>query len=316
MTTRTGPQRYPGADQTHRYQDDYPGDPMEVNAVVLHTTEGRTLPDYEGGATAPNLTAKPDCKAQKLGWYQHFDIDISSRALENRPGGVQTNTLNVVQVELVGTCDPETRNRWIKAGDKQNEDFVFWPEAPEWALRELAKFLAWAHTEHDVPLTGPSLWLPYPKSYGATSARMSFPQWNAFEGICGHQHAAENSHGDPGAINFAKLLGYARALVGTPVSGTPTKPPVKKPPAKPKYEPFPGAGWFTVGRKSPIVTAMRKRLVAVGCNKYKSTANQDVIGSGDIASYEAWQRACGYTGADAKWPPGKATWDRLRVPNV
>jgi hypothetical protein len=59
---------------------------------------------------------------------------------------------------------------------------------------------------------------------------------------------------------------------------------------------------------------MHARLVAVGCGKYKSNTNTDVIGSGDVASYEAWQRKCGYKGAAAKWPPGKSTWDRLKVP--
>ncbi|MEU0991925.1 peptidoglycan-binding protein [Streptomyces sp. NPDC005953] len=94
-----------------------------------------------------------------------------------------------------------------------------------------------------------------------------------------------------------------------------TKPPVKKPPVKPVYEPFPGAAWFVMGRKSPIVAAMRRRLIAVGCNRYQSSANPDVLGSGDKASYEAWQRKCGYTGTAAKWPPGKTTWDLLKVPN-
>ncbi|MFJ2650885.1 peptidoglycan-binding protein [Streptomyces sp. NPDC087420] len=85
---------------------------------------------------------------------------------------------------------------------------------------------------------------------------------------------------------------------------------------KASYEPFPGAGWFAVGRKSPIVAAMHDRLVAVGCGKYASSSNKDVIGSGDVASYEAWQKKCGYSGAAAKWPPGKTTWDLLRVPNA
>lgn len=89
-----------------------------------------------------------------------------------------------------------------------------------------------------------------------------------------------------------------------------------KPPTKPKYEPFPGASWFVMGRRSPIVAAMHDRLVAVGCNHYRSSRNKDVIGSGDVASYEAWQRKCGYSGAAATWPPGKTTWDKLHVPNV
>lgn len=90
----------------------------------------------------------------------------------------------------------------------------------------------------------------------------------------------------------------------------------------PAYEPFPGSGWFTLGRRSPVVAAMHDRLVAVGCDHYTSGANKDVIGSGDVASYEAWQRKYntehhkGWTGAALKWPPGKETWDALHVPNV
>ncbi|HEY5835333.1 GH25 family lysozyme [Streptomyces sp.] len=90
----------------------------------------------------------------------------------------------------------------------------------------------------------------------------------------------------------------------------------------PRYEPFPGTGWFVMGRRSPIVAAMHDRLVAVGCNRYRSSANKDVIGSGDVASYEAWQRTYnaehhkGWSGDALKWPPGKETWDALRVPNV
>lgn len=89
-----------------------------------------------------------------------------------------------------------------------------------------------------------------------------------------------------------------------------------------RYEPFPGAEWFTKGRRSPIVAAMHERLVAVGCDRYRSTANKDVIGTGDVASYEAWQRKYntehqkGWTGAALEWPPGEETWNALHVPNV
>ncbi|MFD4523240.1 peptidoglycan-binding protein [Streptomyces sp. NPDC058470] len=70
------------------------------------------------------------------------------------------------------------------------------------------------------------------------------------------------------------------------------------PPAK-TYEPFPGASWFSVGRTSPIVGRMHDRLVAEGCGKYQSSANKNTIGSGDVASYEAWQRKLKYTGSAA-----------------
>lgn len=97
------------------------------------------------------------------------------------------------------------------------------------------------------------------------------------------------------------------------------KAPAKKPtPAKPaaKYEPFPGASFFKTGRKSAVIKAMRARLIAVGCNKYQSSSNPDTWGSGDKASYAAWQRKCGYSGSDADGVPGKSTWDRLKVLNV
>jgi hypothetical protein len=203
----TGPQRFPGASAAYWYQDDYPGDAQEVNVVVLHTTEGRTLSDYQGGAVAPNLTAVPDFAAKKLKWFQHFDFDTSSRALRNLKGGVETNTMNVSQVELVGTCDPATHREW------GSSPHIYWPEAPDWALRDVAQFLAWAHAQHGVPLTGPSSWLPYPTSAGASAARMSFAQWEVFKGVCGHMHVPENDHGDPGAIDFDRILELANAIL-------------------------------------------------------------------------------------------------------
>lgn len=202
---RTGPQRYPGASTAYWYQDNYPGSPMEVNVVVLHTTEGTSLPSYGGGTSAPNLTAVPDFGAKRLRWYQHFDIDTSSRALRNLSGGVETNTLNVCQVELVGTCDPATHQRW------GSTPHIYWPEAPDWALAELATFLRWMNAEHKVPLTGPSSWPSYPSSYAnGAGQRMSGTQWNNFSGVCGHMHVPENDHGDPGSINFTKLLAMAK----------------------------------------------------------------------------------------------------------
>lgn len=206
----TGPQKYPPASTTYWYQDTYGGDLQEVNVIVLHTTEGRSLPDYDGGAVAPNLTAVPDFAAKQLKWFQHFDFDRSSRALVNLAGGVETNTNNVAQVELVGTCDPATKAAWVNAGKQQDTDFIYWSEAPDWALKGVAEFLAWAHTGHAVPLAGPSTWKAYPASYGASNGvRMTGAEWNAFRGVCGHQHVTENLHGDPGAIDFAKLIAFA-----------------------------------------------------------------------------------------------------------
>ncbi|MER5768770.1 peptidoglycan-binding protein [Streptomyces sp. NPDC001985] len=92
------------------------------------------------------------------------------------------------------------------------------------------------------------------------------------------------------------------------------KPVPPKPPAK-KYEPFPGAAFFASGRRSAVITAMGRRLVAEGCGRYE-------VGPGpswseaDRKSYAAWQRKLGYTGAAADGIPGKKSWDRLKVPNA
>lgn len=300
----SGPQLYPGASTAYWYEGRYPGDRMEVNVLVIHSTEGTTLDGYQGGAVAPNLTAVPDFANKKLKWYQHFYIDTSARALRNLSGGVETNTNNVCQIELVGTCDPVTHAKWTKSGTAH----MYWPEAPEWALEELAKFVAWLNTNHGVPVSGPKTWLSYPDSYGANDSRMTGKEWDAFKGICGHQHVPENDHGDPGSLDFAKLVTLVKAILNPP------KPEEPKPtPPKVEYYAFPGAGFFKDGKKDARIAAMHKRLVAVGCNKYKSNSNSDIWGSGDEASYKAWQVKLGYKGDDADGTPGKESWDKLKV---
>ncbi|MDT3396575.1 hypothetical protein RKE29_07955 [Streptomyces sp. B1866] len=148
------------------------------------------LPDYGGGASAPNFTALPDIRAGKLRWFQHFDFDVSARALVNRSGGVETNTANAVQVELVGTCDPDHRASWGR--QKAGTDYLYWPDAPDWALAELARFVRWAHDHHGVRLESTVVWKAYPGSYGANGVRLTGAQWGAYYGWLGHQHVPEN----------------------------------------------------------------------------------------------------------------------------
>ncbi|MEV5592249.1 hypothetical protein [Streptomyces sp. NPDC052496] len=202
--TRSGPQRYPGASMAYWYQGRYGGDAMESNVIVWHTTEGTSVPTYDGGSSAPNFTAAPDWSAKRLRWYQHFDFDTSSRALVNRSGGVETNTLNTCQVEIVGTCDPATHRRW------GSTPHLYTPELPAWVIRDLGAFARWAHDQHGVPLTCGVQWRAYPGSYGASSVRMSYAAWNRYRGHCGHQHVPENDHGDPGQLPMAAILAAAK----------------------------------------------------------------------------------------------------------
>ncbi|MET9517399.1 hypothetical protein [Streptomyces sp. NPDC002994] len=218
---KTGPQKYPGASTTYWYQTRYGGTPMESNVGVVHTTEGRVLPSYGDGASAPNFTAVPDFANKRLRWYQHFDFDVSSRALVNRSGGVDTNTANAVQVELVGTCDERNATTWD--GKRAGVDYTFWPDAPDWALKELAHFVRWAHAEHGLQMKSTITWKPYNKgqvggSYGANGVRLTGAQWGSYYGWLGHQHVPENDHGDPGDIDFARVLAHATAKPTTPTA--------------------------------------------------------------------------------------------------
>jgi hypothetical protein len=217
---KTGPQKYPPASLAYWWQNAFPGNPMESNVGVIHTTEGRTLPDYRGGRDAPNFTALPDIPNKKLRWYQHFDFDTSSRALMNLSGGVETNTANAVQIELVGTCDERNASTWD--GKRAGVDYIFWPDAPDWLLAELALFVKWAHEQHGIRLSSTVTWKAYKKgqvggSYGANGVRLTGDAWGGYYGWLGHQHVPENDHGDPGNINFTRVLEYARGSQPKPI---------------------------------------------------------------------------------------------------
>ena len=209
--TLTGPQKFPGASVAYWYQNKYSTAAMESNVGVIHTTEGTSLPSYGGGASAPNFTAVPDFTAKKLKWYQHFDFDRSSRALLDKTGGVSTNRGNAVQIELVGTCDPKYKLSW--GTKKAGVGYIYWPAAPDWALKGLAEFVYWAYKNHNMKMQSTVLWKAYPASYGLSNGvRLSNSAWSSYYGWLGHQHVPENDHGDPGNINFVRVLEFAKAM--------------------------------------------------------------------------------------------------------
>ena len=76
-------------------------------------------------------------------------------------------------------------------------------------------FIADMHKRHGIPISGPgSVWTPYPESYGKGGQRFSFDRWRAFKGWCGHQHVPENTHGDPGALEWGVVESLVRKLAG------------------------------------------------------------------------------------------------------
>lgn len=197
---------YPPANRTaQRFDGAYKGSSMSPNCLVLHTTEGTSWPSYSGGAVAPHLTALPDWKNEKLIWRQHFPVTMSARALVNRAGGVQTNTANCIQIELVGTSGWASSEN--KYADYHLGDKWYWAKhATDWMLRDVAAFIRWCHTEWGIPYSAP---YAFDDWRGNHSHRMSNAQWRAFEGVCGHSHVPENSHTDPGAFPIAACLRLA-----------------------------------------------------------------------------------------------------------
>jgi hypothetical protein len=89
-------------------------------------------------------------------------------------------------------------------------------------LGDLAAFIAWVRAEWGGPPLVAAPFLPYPKSAGDSPVRMTGPEYDAFRGILGHQHASGNGHGDPGALNVARILQLAGGSVApAPVTPAP-----------------------------------------------------------------------------------------------
>ncbi|PSK93026.1 hypothetical protein CLV30_13153 [Haloactinopolyspora alba] len=190
---------YPKADRTAQWFGQGNAT-ITPNKGLWHTTETGSWPGYSGGASAPQLTYDP----RKREWRQHFPLNRSARALRN-DGRRQTNREDVVQIEIVCSSDESFAQQY---------GYPHVTELSDGAIEDLAEYVAWMHREWDVPITAAENWLPYPASYGDTSARMSWSQFAAFQGWLGHLHAPGNTHGDPGALPVDRIIERARQIVG------------------------------------------------------------------------------------------------------
>lgn len=216
MTTLTG---YPPANKTvQNFSGRFASSRIEPNVGVIHDTETMSWPDYSGGATAPHYTALPRIKAKTFAWRQHYQDTESARALRNLAGGVETNTLNVLQIEIIGTCSAGVRDTWRKRyGAQDGVDFIYLPDAPDWFHEQLAEFMVWANEKHGIkvqaagPIDAAGRWPAYPASINA--ARMTYAEWRNFYGWLGHMHAPENVHGDPGALKIRRTIAMAKDML-------------------------------------------------------------------------------------------------------
>ena len=207
---------------------------------------------------------------------QFFPADSRSLSLKNA-GDVRTNRTGKynIQVEIVFT-ENET------VGGKK------YGSVKDTPLRNLDKIVAWLRSLGIVD--------DWPGGVPTAFARdtVSLKVWTDSGGHFGHNQAPGNSHVDPGPM--PNLFG--------------TKP---APKPSPHYAPFPGASFFKIGRKNALITAMGKRLVANGYKGYKQGPGPTFTAA-DKAAYAWWQRKLGYSGKAADGVPGKASWDKLKVP--
>lgn len=74
---------------------------------------------------------------------------------------------------------------------------------------------------------------------------------------------------------------------------------------------FPGAGAFALGSNHPAVTLLGQMLVKCGYGSAYKSGPGIPMGPADVTNCAAFQRAQGWSGADANGYPGPATWAAL-----
>jgi len=189
---------FPGANRTAQWFGQGNFTMPQISKLLLHTTETVGWPGYSGGDSAPTLTVNPHVQQVR----QHFPLNGSARALRdptNTP--VRENRDNIVQVEI---C-------WFAKNA---------PNMDDWTLRKIAEIAAFLNMEWELPIRAVPKWYAYPQTAAQDAEqRMSSAEFDAYTGILAHMHASGNTHGDTGAINISKILGYAQAMVSTKDDG-------------------------------------------------------------------------------------------------
>lgn len=143
--------------------------------IVHHTTEGSSaagaLAAFKANKSDPHFTVD----ATTI--YQHIDTAQPGRALRNADGGVQTNKLGAIQIEVVGTA---TKPK------------------PRAVLENVARLCRWIEKTHNIPAVWPS-GPPKPAVNGKDPGghNRNATNWTTKGGHYGHCHVPENHHWDP-----------------------------------------------------------------------------------------------------------------------
>lgn len=289
----TLPAYYPPADRTSQWYPNIAGGATftKVDKLVIHTTEGSGWHNYGATGFGPHMTWWRQ-------WRQHIPLTKSATALTDPASTpVRENRDNVIQIELVGFAK--------NAGNMDDN-----------TVEALAQFIAFLH-KYGLPLNIMTVW-----TGPNTHARMTSAEFDAFKGVCGHQHVSGNDHWDPGQIPWNVIIDRAKEIVNGPVKVDPPKPappvvipPTTKPPYMTDEMKFPGAAAFVIGSPHPAVAILGQRLVAHGW-KYKIGPGTP-MGTADVKGTQWFQGLQGWDGSGADGIPGKLTWEALmKTPKV
>jgi hypothetical protein len=168
--------------------------------IVLHTTEspfgsspGIVRLFQSQPCSTPHFCIDPGT-GRKI---QFIPIDMSAAALRGGQGGYETNRAHAVQVEICGYAQ----------------------EAGGWSDEVLRFIGGWvADVAKAVPINlGHVTGSDYQGTVAVASSpyRMSGPQFEAFDGVCGHIDVPFNDHYDPYHLNKQKVVQHALDQLGT-----------------------------------------------------------------------------------------------------
>jgi|SRR5215213_1546868 len=194
-----------------------PGVPVNLSAPavgVMHTIEG----SLGSGMSVFRRHFAPTFAHDGDRIIQLVPLGMMAAALENRPGGVETNRIVRAQIETAGHSKEDP---WL-------------PE--DGAADVLADLLATLHHAAEIPLTRPFSEAMPPKPWASDRfPRRHAGKWGKAAGWFGHVEVPENAHWDPGALKWNTVLRKARTFAGADAP-TPSKakahPRVDAPPDK------------------------------------------------------------------------------------
>lgn len=165
--------------------------------IVLHTTETNSRPS----TWIPNFQYPSHivCSYEHQEIWQLLSFNEAGRALYHAPGGVETNRMGAIQIEINGIAD--------EAGSWSQEKLKWLGEAVLKPIFDWIDANGGGFDCNNIPPPGPH--------GGSASAdapqRMTDQEWIDFNGICGHRHVPDNDHYDPDQLNVPQIVNYANS---------------------------------------------------------------------------------------------------------